>query len=236
MKKIVLGFMVGLIISCTVGVLAVSIVPSTIVTYQDKTVSTALDELYDNVNLLKTKGDAEATQILTGKKAIVKGTEITGTMANRGNLNWNPSSSTSYTVPAGYYSGGTISSSNAYNIGYANGKESSAPVYFIQNGIIDTSLCSIQQAGSANYTVENGYISVYAVNYRYYINIILTDVTNINTIYLETNVLSNLSGGSPTRQLLKYDVSSVSGSYNISSIYFYNTGGTRFRIYNLYGE
>ena len=68
MKKIVLGFMVGLIISCTVGVLAVSIVPSTIVTYQDKTVNTALDELYDSVNLLKTKGDAGATQILIGKK------------------------------------------------------------------------------------------------------------------------------------------------------------------------
>ena len=66
---------------------------------------------------MKTKGDAEASQILTGKKAIVKGTEIAGTMANRGNLNWNPGSSTTYTVPAGYYSGGTISSSNAYSKG-----------------------------------------------------------------------------------------------------------------------
>ena len=121
MKKIIIGIMVGLIISCTVGVLAASIVPSTIVTYQDKTVNTALDELYDSVNLLKTKGDAEATQILTGKKAIVKGTEITGTMANRGKLNWNPSSSTSYTVPAGYYSGGTLNSSGSYNAGYSVG-------------------------------------------------------------------------------------------------------------------
>ena len=117
MKKIILGIMVGIIISCTVGVLAATIVSSTIVTYQDKSVNTALDELYDSVNLLKTKGDAEASQILTGKKAIVKGTEITGTMANRGNLNWNPSSSTTYTVPAGYYSGGTISSSSAYSKG-----------------------------------------------------------------------------------------------------------------------
>ena len=117
MKKIILGIMVGIIISCTVGVLASTIVSSTIVTYQDKSVNTALDELYDSVNLLKTKGDAEASQILTGKKAIVKGTEITGTMANRGNLNWNPSSSTTYTVPAGYYSGGTISSSSAYSKG-----------------------------------------------------------------------------------------------------------------------
>ena len=91
-------------------------------TYQDKTVNTALDELYDNVNLLKTKGDAKASQILTGKKVIVKGTEITGTMANRGNLNWSPSSSTSYTVPAGYYSGGTLNSSGSYNAGYSAGK------------------------------------------------------------------------------------------------------------------
>ena len=117
MKKIILGIAIGTIISGTVGVLAATIVSSTIVTYQDKSVNTALDELYDSVNLLKTKGDAEASQILTGKKAIVKGTEIAGTMANRGNLNWNPSSSTTYTVPAGYYSGGTISSSNAYSKG-----------------------------------------------------------------------------------------------------------------------
>ena len=47
MKKIILGIMVGLIISCTVGVLASTIISSTIVTYQDKTVNTALDELYN---------------------------------------------------------------------------------------------------------------------------------------------------------------------------------------------
>ena len=121
MKKIILGFILGVIISGTVGVIASTIISSTNVTYQNKTVNMALDELYDSVNLLKTKGDAEATQILTGKKVIVKGTEITGTMANRGNLNWNPSSSTSYTVPAGYYSGGTLNSSGAYNTGYSAG-------------------------------------------------------------------------------------------------------------------
>ena len=117
MKKIILGIIIGVIISGTVGVISATIVSSTIVTYQNKTVNNALDELYDNVNLLKTKGNAEANQILTGKKVIVKGQEITGTMANRGNLNWNPSSSTTYTVPAGFYSGGTISSSNAYSKG-----------------------------------------------------------------------------------------------------------------------
>ena len=121
MKKITIGIIIGIIISCTVGVLASTIVPAKIVTYQDKTVNTALDELYDSVNLLKTRGDAEASQILTGKKAIVKGIEITGTMANRGNLNWTPSTGTSYTVPSGYYSGGTLNSSGAYNTGYSAG-------------------------------------------------------------------------------------------------------------------
>ena len=87
MKKMIIGIMVGFIILCTVGVLASTIISSTNVTYQNKILNTALDELYDSVNLLKTKGDAEATQILTGKKVIVKGQEITGTMANRGNLN-----------------------------------------------------------------------------------------------------------------------------------------------------
>ena len=122
MKKIILGIIIGVIISGTVGVIAATIVSSTIVTYQDKTVNNALDELYDNVNLLKTKVNAEANQILTGKKVIVKGQEITGTMANRGKLNWNPSSSTTYTVPAGYYSGGTLNSSGSYNAGYSAGK------------------------------------------------------------------------------------------------------------------
>ena len=117
MKKIIIGIIIGVIISGTVGVIATTTISSKNTTYQNKTVNNALDELYDNVNLLKTKGNAEANQILTGKKVIVKGQEITGTMANRGKLNWNPSSSTTYTVPAGFYSGGTISSSNAYSKG-----------------------------------------------------------------------------------------------------------------------
>ena len=48
MKKIIIGIMVGIIISCTVGVLAASIVPSKNVAYQNKTVNSALDELYND--------------------------------------------------------------------------------------------------------------------------------------------------------------------------------------------
>ena len=66
---------------------------------------------------------AAAGEILTGKTAYIKGNKVTGNMPNRGALNWNPNSSTSYSVPAGYYSGGTISTSNAYNAGYSKGQQ-----------------------------------------------------------------------------------------------------------------
>jgi len=69
----------------------------------------------------QTSATATAAQILTGKTAYVNGTKVTGTMANKGALTWKPSSSTTYTVPAGYYSGGTLDSSAAYTAGYNAG-------------------------------------------------------------------------------------------------------------------
>ncbi len=121
MRKIIIEIIIGGMIFGAIGVIAATTISSKNVIYQDKTVNNALDELYDSVNLLKTKGDAVSNQILTGKKAIVKGIEVTGTMPNRGNLNWAPSTSTSYTVPSGYYSGGTLNSAGAYNTGYNAG-------------------------------------------------------------------------------------------------------------------
>ena len=73
----------------------------------------------------QTSANAGAGQILSGYTAWVNGNKLTGNMTNRGALNWNPGSSTSYTVPAGYYSGGTISTSNAYNAGVNAGKSTS---------------------------------------------------------------------------------------------------------------
>ena len=66
----------------------------------------------------QTSGNASSAQILTGYNAWVNGSNINGSMPNRGNLDFNPSGSTSQSVAAGYYSGGTLSSSNAYNAGY----------------------------------------------------------------------------------------------------------------------
>ena len=68
----------------------------------------------------QTSATATAANILTGKTAWVNGSKITGTMANRGELNWS-GSNTTYTVPAGYYSGGTINSKPSYTAGYNAG-------------------------------------------------------------------------------------------------------------------
>lgn len=98
-------------------------------------VGDAINSLYSmktELDNIKSVGDAVAGNILSGKKAVVKGSTVTGTMVNRGTLNWNPSTSTTYTVPAGYYSGGTLDSSAAYETGYnaglTNGQKSATVV------------------------------------------------------------------------------------------------------------
>ena len=68
----------------------------------------------------QTSATAAAGNILSGKTAWVNGNKITGSMANKGNLNWS-GSNTTYSVPAGYYSGGTLDSRPSYNAGYSAG-------------------------------------------------------------------------------------------------------------------
>ena len=66
----------------------------------------------------QTSANAGAAQILSGYNAWVNGSKINGSMANRGTLNWS-GSNTTYGVPAGYYSGGTLDSRPSYNAGVA---------------------------------------------------------------------------------------------------------------------
>ena len=75
-----------------------------------------------NLQAKQATGNATVADVLSGK-TFSNSTQsgLTGTMANRGTLNWAPSNSTSYSIPAGYYSGGTISTANAYNGGYNAG-------------------------------------------------------------------------------------------------------------------
>ena len=90
MKKIILGFILGGILFGTIGVLASTTISSNNVTYQNKTVSSTLDELYSSV--------------ITGKKVIAaaitsKGVSTTSndtfeTMAN--NINHIETNNISY--------------------------------------------------------------------------------------------------------------------------------------------
>jgi len=85
------------------------------------TLNTQVASLNSQITELKKKqatGNAVASDVLSGKTfSNSSGIGLTGSMANRGALNWNPSSSTTYTVQPGYYSGGTLNSSGAYNAG-----------------------------------------------------------------------------------------------------------------------
>ena len=69
------------------------------------TTQSQLDTLNSNIN----QTNAIASDILSGKKAYTTNGLITGNIVNRGQLNWNPTTYDTYNVPAGYYSGGTIS-------------------------------------------------------------------------------------------------------------------------------
>lgn len=56
-----------------------------------------------------------ATQIIADQTVWINESKITGTMVDRGTLNWSPTSSITYNVRAGYYNGVTLNSSGAYN-------------------------------------------------------------------------------------------------------------------------
>ena len=67
------------------------------------------------------KATAAGDKVLSGEKVWTNGNIEEGTMTNNGELNWTPTISTIYTVPAGYYSGGTLDSSIVYEAGKKNG-------------------------------------------------------------------------------------------------------------------
>ena len=63
-------------------------------------------------------GTATVSHVLEGKTFTnANSIGLSGSMKNRGSLNWNPTTNTSYSIPAGYYSGGTLNSAGAYNAG-----------------------------------------------------------------------------------------------------------------------
>lgn len=73
------------------------------------------------------KGTAGTAQVLGGYTFTnASASDQAGAMPNRGALNWAPAGSASHTVPAGYYSGGTLNSSAAYKAGAGSAKVGNA--------------------------------------------------------------------------------------------------------------
>ena len=84
---------------------------------------TNLNTQVANLQKKQATGNAVAANVLAGKTfSNSSGVGLTGTMVNRGTLNFNPSTSTSQTVTAGYYSGGTLNTKPAYDAGFQAGK------------------------------------------------------------------------------------------------------------------
>lgn len=162
---------------------------------------------YDNLKkeydkFFNDPGTATEDNILKGKTAWINGSKVTGTIEDRGNLNWNPTTSTTYTVPAGYYNGGTLDSSEAYNAGYSighsEGKESatlstltrtfsygdvSSPVTKTENIGAGWQYVGAGLASSTN-TSGNSY---YSVNFTYSYN----SSTGILTMNFNSSVHNN---------------------------------------------
>ena len=79
MKKIILGFILGGIVFTLGGVVATTAISSTNVTYQNKTVNSALDELYDEA----VTGKELVAAAITNKGVSTTSTDTYQTMANK---------------------------------------------------------------------------------------------------------------------------------------------------------
>ncbi len=71
-----------------------------------------LQNQLNNLNSLLAQTNATADKILTGYKAYSGGKLLTGTMNNNGTINSSLNCGQSYTIPAGYTSGGKITANN----------------------------------------------------------------------------------------------------------------------------
>jgi len=109
------------------------------------------------------QGTASEGQVLDGYTFTNQSGLKNGSMPNRGALNWNPSTNTTYTVPAGYYSGGTLNSANAYNAGKSLAK----------NVVMKSYVCTMGGSYdnySGSFTIDSGYTlnrTVFLVPYQF---------------------------------------------------------------------
>ena len=166
----------------------------------------------------QTQATATAAQILTGKTAWVNGNKVTGSMANRGDLNWKPSTGTTYTVPAGYYSGGTLNSTtaynNGYNEGYEKGKKDGTTLIDLGTG---TSFNVSSYEGYQNFTTSNFLIVPSASASASASNVIRPLYTYVSSMSVNTSASIVSSYNSSTGVFSCYIRTSASTGYATSS-------------------
>ena len=151
----------------------------------------------------QTDATAAAAQILSGYTAWVKGSKITGTMANKGNLNWS-GSNTTYSVPAGYYSGGTLDSRPSYTNGYNAGVTAA-------DNRVNTNSTNYKSGYSAGQTAKRDSITVSKVGPS-------DDDVTLNTYTFAATVgrcYVAAMGGDPGR----FQQFTISGATILSNIY-----------------
>ena len=162
----------------------------------------------------QTAANAGAGQILSGYTAWVNGNKITGSMANKGNLNWS-GSNTTYNVPAGYYSGGTLDSRPSYNAGYSAGNSAG-----YNNGYN-----AGVNAGKANPNLTSGNSSQNMASKRTTITLTLNLSGSNGILVVATSANNNNSSGNPTLSVSK---SSGTATLSLVSENYYGTTGTSY--------
>ena len=127
----------------------------------DSVINTSSDNYKAGVDSAK-KGNASPSQVLAGVTfTSLGGINQTGTMPDRGMLNWKPSAGEVMRIPEGYYKGGLIDSSAAYDAGVKAGLTAEKKQSFLKYTI--DNICSTPYQEDSNditYNVD-GFSRIY---------------------------------------------------------------------------
>lgn len=127
----------------------------------DSVINTSGDNYKAGVDSAK-KGNASPSQVLAGVTfTSLGGINQTGTMPDRGMLNWKPSAGEVMRIPEGYYKGGLIDSSAAYDAGIKAGLTAEKKQSFLKYTI--DNICSTPYQEDSNditYNVD-GFSRIY---------------------------------------------------------------------------
>lgn len=141
---------------------------------------------------LKLSGTAGDSQVLSGQtyyNTDAKG-KRTGSMANRGALNWS-GNNTTYGVPAGFYSGGTLDSRPSYNSGYNAGMTAA-------DARVNVNSANYKAGYNAGVTAADNRVNTASANYKggYNAGVAAADArTNVNSANYKAGYNAGLAAG-----------------------------------------